>query len=211
MYDSDYPTWDYGDDDEYEPDYEPEYEDYPNAEDEEDSDDDRSSLGPDERKPIVGEEGKTTVHILDGAHPALAEEAQINVKQEIKEEIRDGPSVLHPFISKLEPEETAASSFVPGPTASEPAVIKSGTGKRAPANSGVGPDVQAGKRVSDPDRSKIRNPISHTTFCRSCEATEPNHTKSHHTISLLDLLTVSTTMYASSNMYSLLSVGAEAA
>jgi len=211
-------VYDYDDGYDYEPEYEPEYADYEayglNVDSEEDSDDDRSSLGPDEWKPMIKqEEDKTTVRILNGARPAIAEEAQVTVKQEVKvkEEIRDGPAVPHPIVSKIEPEETPASKHVPGPNASGSGVTGSGAGKRASPGSGVGPDVRAGKMVSSHDRCKVRDPISHTTHCRSCEATDPNHTKSCHTISLLDLLTVSTTMYAPSNVHSPLSVRTEVA
>ena len=127
-------------------DYE-EYEHYGrDSEDEEEdySEEDRHSPSPDEHKPIIKQEDhKTTVRIADGAHLPMVEETNVDVKQEIKEEVHNGPFISHLTVPKLEKAEPSASS------PPESVATGSGTGKRIPRSSEIGPDVKTeGKRVS---------------------------------------------------------------
>ena len=150
---------------------------------EEYTDGDRISPSPDENKAIDNQEDdKTTVRITDVAPLSLVEEAQVDVKQKIKEEPCGGPALALPTTLKTEPEVTPSSGFASDPTAFEYAATGSSAGERTSRNSGVGPDIQTeGKRVSDLD-SRTQALTSRTTFCRSCEATDPNHTKHTHGI-----------------------------
>jgi hypothetical protein len=151
-YDDYYPEYDY--DYDYENDYDAyndmgyeEYEHYGcGSEDEEEdySEDNRRSPSPDEHKPIIKQEDdKTTVRITDSAHLPTVEETNSDVKQEIKEEIHNGPFISHLTVPKLEKAEPSASSPL------ESAATGSGAGKRIPHSSEIGPDVKTeGKRVS---------------------------------------------------------------
>jgi len=144
MYDDDYPRWD-----DYEDDYEEYYgyEDYNNREDDEDdyddedddTDDDHRSPSPGEFKPTVKQEDdKTIVHTSDGAHPPEVGEANVHVKQEIKEETYDR------VVGMVDVPVSTVPAAVPGSAATG-----SGTGKKASRGSGIGPDVQTeAKRVS---------------------------------------------------------------
>lgn len=128
-----------------------EYEDYErSSEDEEEedcSDDNRNSPSPNEHEPTIKhEDDKTTVCITDGAHLSAAEEANVDAKQEIKEEAFDGPVIMRLTDPKLDKQE-APTTPVPNATL-ESAAAGSSTGTSR--SSGVGPDVQTeAKRVSN--------------------------------------------------------------
>jgi len=149
-YDYEY-DYDYGDDSDmvreeykkYGLDFGDEEEDY--SDDDRDSEDSESE----EYKPIIKQEDdKTTVRMTNGAHPSAVEEVKVDVKQEIKEETRDGLVTEIPADPMLEKGATSTSS-IPD-TAPKPAATGSGTGEQTSRNSGIGPDVQTeGKRVSD--------------------------------------------------------------
>jgi hypothetical protein len=145
---SDYPSYDDGFDCDYdpyyEPEYEPEYEDHEDdgldSEDEEYSNDDRSSLG------LGGftkqEDDKTTVPTADSAPLPSADGVQAYPKQDVKEEKHD----------KLEVE--GIPSFPRDLTTSD-----TGREKQASRNPEVGPDVQTeGKRVRIPGNSESADP-----------------------------------------------------
>ena len=155
MYDDDYPGYP---DDDYEGDYDPdnEYDRYydgvwgesRDSEDEEEdySDHDRSSQSSDEDEEIVKQEDdKTIVPVADAPRPSAVMETKVDVKQETKEEILNGPFIARFVDSKLE----ILAGTVPGATPVECAATESGTGEQASTSSEIGPDVQTeGKRVS---------------------------------------------------------------
>lgn len=156
MYDYDYPGYDDCEDYDYEIDVDDdmiyEAENYgrdSEDEEEESSDDDRRSPSPDdEYKPIdKQDDDKTTVRTTDGAHPSATEEAKVNIKQEIKEEIFDGPFIARlavPGHEKEEPYTTSVPDAVP-----ESSATGSGNVGKTPRRPEVGPSVETeGKRVS---------------------------------------------------------------
>lgn len=161
--DDDYPGYDYDYEDDYgyEGDYDPEnaIDEYydrvrgesRSSEDEEEdyNDEDRSSPSPEEHREIIKQEDdKTTVRVVDGPHLPAVMEMKVDVKQEIKEGVFDGPVVGHLVDLKLEKEETLVGT-VPDATLIESAAAGSGTGERASSSSRIAPDVQSeGKRVS---------------------------------------------------------------
>jgi len=154
VYDEDYPGYP----DDYEGDYDPdnEYDRYydgvwgesRDSEDEEEdySDEDRSSQSSDEDEEIVKQEDdKTVVPVTDGPHPSAVMETNVDVKQESKEEVLNGPSIARFVDSKLE----ILAGTVPGAAPVGCAATGGDAGEQASTSSGIGPDVQTeGKRVS---------------------------------------------------------------
>ena len=155
-YDSDYPGYDDDDGGDYDPMdvydkyYDNVWGEYRNSEDEDEdeeeeeegdyNDEDRSP-SPDEHKEIIKQEDdKTVVRVTDGPHLSAVMKMKVDVKQETKEEIFDGPVVGHLADPKLEKEETPAGT-IPDAVFVKSAATRNGTG--------IGPDVQTeGKRVS---------------------------------------------------------------
>lgn len=191
-YDDDYPGYDDGGDydpmDMYDEYYDNVWGEYRNSEDEdeneneeeeeeEDYNEDRSP-SPDEHKEIIKQEDdKTVVRVTNDPHFSAVMETKVDVRQETKEEIFDGPIIGHLADPKLEKKET------PTGTISDAAFVKfaagSGTGERASSSSGTGPDVQTeGKRVSgfrwpwNPRAYILHDPP------RYCEVTDLNRTES---------------------------------
>ena len=130
-----------------------EYEDYEHSSEDEEEDcsdgsrDSSPSLNEHELT-IKQEDDKTTACMTDGAHLPAAEEANVDAKQEIKEEALDGPVIMRLIDPGLDKQE-APTAPVPN-AALESAAAGSGTGERTSHSSGVGPDVQTeAKRVSD--------------------------------------------------------------
>ena len=154
VYDDDYPGYP----DDYEGDYDPDnaYDSYydgvwgesRDSEDEEEgySDEDRSSQSSDEDEGIVKQEDdKTIVPVTDAPHPSAVMETKVDVKQETKEEVLNGPFIARFVDSKLE----ILAGAVPGAAPVGCAATENGTGEQASTSSGIGPDVQTeGKRVS---------------------------------------------------------------